>query len=364
MALILRWSLHSVPVRRAPRSTFTAPANAVPQRRGVAYTGSRMKRVTPITLPPFIDESLPPPEGRVSAFLLNRPTDLQALRKRMQELGCSTGLWQGQVLLAGSSHKLGQQQCTSVFLSDGSAICWGMSKETEKTVLEQVMDSPARFRPPARLGILETQLEGQASVEAQILASEEIDVVDVRESHSSLNRADGTLNLTLDPQARVYHQIGISLGLAVAVRLEALEKQIEEKLESDWEDLHREVIRLQTHKVIADLSTISHRTFVAENTLHELRYALNAEAGLLDAPELLWEHALAEKLYDQVLGHFEVGKRTDLLNGRLTYSLEYLHTLGEHVRHMYSVRLERMIVAIISVEMVVGLISLYRGLSH
>jgi len=37
-----------------------------------------------------------------------------------------------------------------------------------------------------------------------------------------------------------------------------------------------------------------------EMGLHELRYELNSESGLLDAPDLLWDHALAEHLFDRV----------------------------------------------------------------
>merc|ERR1712019_16637 len=92
-------------------------------------------------------------------------------------------------------------------------------------------------------------------------------------------------------------------------------------------------------------------------------YALNSEAGVLDAPDLLWDHALAERLYDQVVAHFDVRRRTALLNERLSYSLDYLQTLGEHVRHQYSVRLERAIIVIIFLELCVGVMS-YRHMSH
>merc|ERR1719393_303361 len=110
-----------------------------------------------------------------------------------------------------------------------------------------------------------------------------------------------------------------------------------------------------------NLSGVSDRIFTAETGLHELRYELNSEAGLLDAPDLLWEHALAERLYDQVVAHFDVRRRTALLNDRLSYSLDYLHTLGEHVRHQYSVRLERMIIVLIFLELLVGVSTLYQS---
>merc|ERR1719263_1479470 len=89
--------------------------------------------------------------------------------------------------------------------------------------------------------------------------------------------------------------------------------------------------------------------------LHELRYELNSESGLLDVSDLLWDHALAEHLFDRVVKHFDVKRREEQLNERLTYSLDYLHTLGEHVKHRYSVRLERIIIILIFLELCVGL---------
>merc|ERR1719215_539453 len=146
--------------------------------------------------------------------------------------------------------------------------------------------------------------------------------------------------------------LGLSLGLAVAVRLDALERRIDSRLEADWRNI-------DVHKSL-NLSGITHRIFESETGLHELRYELNSEAGLLDAPDLLWEHARAERLYDKVVSHFDVKRRTTLLNERLSYSFDHLHTLGEHVRHLYSVRLERIIIVLIFWELCVGII----GLTH
>merc|ERR1712232_1192124 len=87
------------------------------------------------------------------------------------------------------------------------------------------------------------------------------------------------------------------------------------------------------------------------------RYELNSEAGLLDAPDLLWEYALEDQLYDQVVAHFDVRRRTALLNERLSFSLDYMNMLSEHVRHLYSVRLERIIIILIALELVVGVVA-------
>lgn len=308
-------------------------------------------------LPLFVDDRFPGPEPRVSASLLGNAIDLNGLRTRLQELGCPTGMWQGQVLFCGSSEGLGQQQCSAVFLPDGCAVCWHMSRETEQFVLELASSSPAQRRRPTRLGVLEVVLEGSRSAleDSEPLATEELDVVDAVEgARTVLDPHDGSLRLTTCEETRASHQLGLSLGLAVAVRLDALETKIERRLQADWQDMRADV------RLIVNLSGVSHRIFVEENVLHEMRNELNSEAGLLDAPDLLWEHALAERLYDQVVSHFDVRRRRALLNERLSYSLDYLHTLGEHVRHLYSVRLERMIIVLIALELGVGIM----GLTH
>merc|ERR1712091_788876 len=123
--------------------------------------------------------------------------------------------------------------------------------------------------------------------------------------------------------------------------------QIEERLEAEWDNMQTEVKGW-------NLSNISHRIFVAEKGLHELRYELNSEAGILEPPDLLWEDPLAERLYEQVTSHFDVRRRTNMLNQRLSYTLDYIYTLGDHVKHHHSVRLERMIIILIMLELVVG----------
>eukprot|EP00927_Polykrikos_kofoidii_P048498 TRINITY_DN42771_c0_g1_i1.p1 TRINITY_DN42771_c0_g1~~TRINITY_DN42771_c0_g1_i1.p1 ORF type:complete len:441 (+),score=57.72 TRINITY_DN42771_c0_g1_i1:83-1405(+) len=303
--------------------------------------------VQPLT--PFVDERYPGPEPRVSAFLIGTAVDLRQLRRRLAEMGCPMVMWQGEVLLCGSSAEVGQQQCNAVFLPDGCAVCWNMSRETERKMLRIAADCPAKRRGPPHTPA--SASSWSSSSPCQPVASEHLEITDSSDGvTTSLDVQEGTLSLTSDTRLRTSHQLGLSLGLAVAVRLDNLERRIEAKLDAERLDLYAQVRSL-------NLSTVSHRIFEAETGLHELRYGLNSEAGVLDAPDLLWEHALAERLYDQVVAHFDVRRRTALLNDRLSYSLDYLHTLGEHVRHQYSVRLERAIVVIIFLELCLGVMS-------
>lgn len=317
-------------------------------------------------LPTFEDDAYAGPEPRVAAHQLGKPVKLQHLRERLLELGCPTGMWQGQVLLCGSSAALGQQRCSAVILPDGCVICWHMSRKTEQIILELAAGCPANRRTPTSLGALKLVLEGhlQPSADGEPIASETMEVVDARNGAcTKIDKEDGCIHLSSNPEERASDQLAVSLGMAVAVRLEGLEKKIERQLEEDWQGLQKETRKLQPNAMMLNLSNISHKIFVDENMIHSMRYELNAQAGLLDPPELLWEHAPAERLYDKVVAHFDVRRRTSLLNERLSYSLDYLHTLGEHVRHLYSVRLERMIIILITLELGVGVMGLYAGFS-
>lgn len=304
---------------------------------------------------PFVDGRFPGPEPHVAAFMLGNAIDLKALRERLTELKVPTALWHG-FLFCGSSAELGQQRCSAVFLPDGCAVCWHMSRATELLVLKLAASSPRRRQGP---GHFCWQGDGPSPIErmeqlglAAPLAEERLDVADAPPGViTALDPQDGAVKLARDTAGRPSHQLGISLGLAVAVRLDSLERQIEAKLEDNWREMNREALSS------LNLSAVSHRIFVMETNLHDLRYELNSEAGRVNAPDLLGEHALAERLYDQVLAHLDTRRRTALLNERLSYSLDYLHTLSEHVRHQYSVRLEIIIILLIFFELCVGVVS-------
>ncbi|CAJ1416831.1 unnamed protein product [Effrenium voratum] len=280
--------------------------------------------------------------AQVSAHLLGQSIRLRQLRERLAELGGQLTTWQGQVLVCSGSNS--EPNCSAVFLANGCVVCWHTSETTQKQLLQLAAECPATRRGPVNLGALQLVLEGrlQPQEDGEPIASESMELLDAPAGASTQLKSDGCLHLSIDPEVRRTHQVAISLGMAVAVRLESLETKIERQLESDWKALQKEVARLEDPWTVStSLKDVSHRIFKYEHMLHRMRYELNAEAGLLDPPELLWEQPIAEKLHDQVVAHFDVRRRTTLLNERLSYSLDYLHTLGEHVRHLYSVRLER-----------------------
>lgn len=345
--------------RKASSARLPSFVSVVPPTSSPSFPGNRKfpKKLVP-PLPVFQDHRYPGPEPHVGAFFLRTAIDLHQLKARFQELDCPTILFQG-ILLAGGSAELGQQKVSSVALADGCLICWHMNRKTELMLQKLAASCPGSRRGPTDVTVTgrpETYARmGQLGLAAP-LSEERLDVMDAHQTViSSVDAQEGSVWLTRDPQERQNHQLGVSLGLAVAVRVDALERQIEAKLDENWREISRE------GKNTIFLAAVSHRIFIMESGLHDLRYELNSEAGHVDAPEVLWEHSIAERLYEQVLTHHDTRKRTALLNERLSYSFDYLRTLSEHVRHQYSVRLEVIIIILIFFELCVGIMSMLPG---
>lgn len=301
----------------------------------------------------------------ISADLMRQPISLKHVRELVSTERTTTLKWgQGKVLVCCGLEAVGgsEPEATAVFLAEGCVVCWQSSDAQRKQMLEIAngcLESPrARGFLHSRTSSLEMLwMQGEPR---KVISSETLDMAEAAPGQKTHLNSNGQLMLTVDPEVRVTDQVAVSLGMAVAVRLESLEEKIERLLEEDWKALERLIKRLEDPwYLMVSLKDVSHRIFKYEHVIHKLRYELNAEARLLDSPDLLWENAMAEKLQDKVVAHFDVRRRTEILNQRLSYSLDYLHTLGEHVRHLYSVRLERMIIILITLELGVGLISLF-----
>lgn len=303
----------------------------------------------------------------ISADLMRQPISLKHVRELVSTERTTTLKWgQGKVLVCCGLEAVpggtAEPEATAVFLAEGCVVCWQSSDAQRKRMLEiadRCLESPrARGFRHSRTSSLELWIV-QGDQPRKVISSETLDMAEAAPGQKTHLNSNGQLMLTVDPEVRVTDQVAVSLGMAVAVRLESLEEKIERLLEEDWKALERLIKRLEDPwYLMVSLKDVSHRIFKYEHVIHKLRYELNAEARLLDSPDLLWENAMAEKLHDKVVAHFDVRRRTEILNQRLSYSLDYLHTLGEHVRHLYSVRLERMIIILITLELGVGLISL------
>lgn len=81
--------------------------------------------------------------------------------------------------------------------------------------------------------------------------------------------------------------------------------------------------------------------------------------ALLDKPDLTWDDALADELHDKLRAAFEIAERYRALEAKITTAREAVMAFLEMMQHRRSLMLEGMVVALILVEIVLGLLKIH-----
>lgn len=81
--------------------------------------------------------------------------------------------------------------------------------------------------------------------------------------------------------------------------------------------------------------------------------------ALLDKPDLTWDDALADDLHDKLRAAFEIAERYRALEAKITTAREAVMAFLEMMQHRRSLALEAMVVALILVEIVLGLLKIH-----
>jgi glutathione synthase len=90
--------------------------------------------------------------------------------------------------------------------------------------------------------------------------------------------------------------------------------------------------------------------------LFALRNELNLNSDLLDTPEFYWEHENLETLYHKMYNYLSISRRTDVMNEKLAQCCELLELISGHLNDKHHVRLEWMIIALITIEVVMEIV--------
>ncbi len=234
---------------------------------------------------------------------------------------------------------------SAVLFSDGILVTWYMTKEREMDLASELLSLYSRS-----MG-----LPGLPGPKKEDIAVEQFASLDTVENMSVfLNDAPqdishvtdiGSLSLTAKDADRSNDMLAVSMAMAASVRMNLVESHLQEHIESG----HSRITGLLQTLSGWKLSKISESIFEAEQLVHNWRYFLT-QKGIDDIPDCLWDHERLDRLYGELMTHFVLHKRFSDLNNDLTYYSDYLSTVGEHVRHKYSNRLEIIIILIIGIE--------------
>jgi len=89
-----------------------------------------------------------------------------------------------------------------------------------------------------------------------------------------------------------------------------------------------------------------------------LRMNISLVGSVLDSPELFWSLPDLQPLYDAARSYLEIPQRIDLLNTRVEVLQDMLNLLKESVTSKHAERLEQIVIALIAIEILLGVITI------
>jgi uncharacterized Rmd1/YagE family protein len=236
----------------------------------------------------------------------------------------------------------GEYVDTAVLFPDGVLVTWYMDKQKE---MDLATDLIANFSRTLELpGSKKEQVAAGQFSSMDTIESMSISNISTSSPVSRISDS-GSLHLTGVDTSRSDDMLTVSMAIASAARMNVIESHLQDHIETG----HSRITKLLQTLSGWKLSRISESIFEAEQLVHNWRYFLT-QKGIDDTPDSLWDHERLDRLYEELTSHFVLKRRFTDLNNDLTYYSDYLSTVGEHVRHKYSSRLEIIIILIIGIE--------------
>ncbi|KAL8674309.1 MAG: hypothetical protein Q9168_001302 [Polycauliona sp. 1 TL-2023] len=232
----------------------------------------------------------------------------------------------------------------------GTIVAWDVPESTMSFLVSRTL-APAAVHPhPDQLEEEDLEYLEDPSRESSAIRGDTI-ILGTRPSSDSQSHDHPNSNNTNSQQIRtidtVLTKIAFSSGLARSTKLAALETLLNTYLSSTLS-----IPRLLSHGSRLPYT----RTTILQKTgqLLWLRAQLNLYSELTDSlPDLFWDSKYElglEGYYDMVGRALDVGVRIKILNGKLDYATEIAEVLRGQLSERHGVRLEWIIIALITVE--------------
>ncbi|KAI0646507.1 hypothetical protein C8Q79DRAFT_1050523 [Trametes meyenii] len=205
----------------------------------------------------------------------------------------------------------------------GTVVIWGMTEAQERRFLSSLK----RF-------------------EAERLAPQDVEMEDLNFYYASYSRIYNDV-ITLRKGSSYMTKLSLSHALAQSVKISLFEKLISTTIE-DTKDIP-EIIS-ETGKI-----DMSHKEIMRKiGELFLLRTNISSVGSVLDSPT----YPDLQPLYDAARSYLEIPQRIDLLNARVEIMQDMLQLLKETVTSRHGERLEQIVIALIGVEIVLGIITI------
>lgn len=207
------------------------------------------------------------------------------------------------------------------FFSYGATVCWGIPREVEKELLEEIRPFEDNH-------------------------SDEIEFDEFTYGFGETARINED-EITL-PDHQTLTRLAISQGIAQSVKLGTFELAIQ-KTYNQSKHIPQE---------LAKQGRIPHSKREIRRMMGQLfleRNSINLHVDVLDTPEFFWDYPELEPLYKMIANYLDIKTRVEVLNQRLDIVHELFQMLGTELNHQHSSRLEWIIICLIIIEVIVSL---------
>ncbi|NXM76749.1 RMND1 protein, partial [Serilophus lunatus] len=165
----------------------------------------------------------------------------------------------------------------------------------------------------------------------------------VGEGQSKLHKGQIFLNSELDSDEVVLQKFAFSNALCLSVKLaiwESLLDNFVESIQSIPEILKsRRKVKLSHADVMQKIGE-----------LFALRHRINLSSDLLITPDFYWDREKLEELYDKTCQFLNINRRVKVMNEKLQHCMELTDLMRNHLNEKHALRLEWMIVILITIE--------------
>jgi uncharacterized Rmd1/YagE family protein len=146
----------------------------------------------------------------------------------------------------------------------------------------------------------------------------------------------------------VFVKLSISHALAQSVKLNILEASVTKLIENTT-PIQKELA--QKGSVSLSKKAIAKQVGVLFNE----RYSINFHSDILDVPEFFWRRPSYEPLYLMTVEFHDIQLRQNIMHHRLDMINDLYSILSDELNHRHSARLEIIIIALIAIEVAIGL---------
>ncbi|XP_037376561.1 required for meiotic nuclear division protein 1 homolog isoform X2 [Talpa occidentalis] len=229
------------------------------------------------------------------------------------------------VMGAESSAKEGDPG-TMFFFREGAAVFWNVKDKTMKHVMQVLEKHEVQ---PYEIALVHWE-------------NEELNYTKT-EGQSKLHRGEIRLNSGLDLDDAILEKFAFSNALCLSVKLAIWEASLDKFVES----IQSIPESLKAGKKVK----LSHEEVMQKmGELFALRHRINLSSDFLITPDFYWDRENLEELYDKTCQFLSINRRVKVMNEKLQHCMELTDLMRNHLAEKRALRLEWMIVILITIE--------------